>query len=215
MITNWNSVAWIFDYFSAYSVIYIQEATLDDWEKIITLLNEKDSLVFERSRHDEFEPYKTTNQIDREFIFQSFSNHSETDDCAEAHFNLNGLEIRCFFEFKDQIELSFKSGFVKSMDDYKNVEELMVKLSTLLNRMVTLAYDGQAIFPLIKVDVTRGIIEVVDEKKYDNRYYSLKYRIHSLYSTFLRILFPEKHRIMLDKIHEDAYLSKKIKDNEW
>jgi len=215
MITNWNSVAWIFDYFSAYSVIYIQEATLDDWEKVITLLNEKDSLVFEIYRHDDFKPHRTTNQIDREFIFQSFSNPLGRDSRIDAHFNLNGLRINCLFHLNDQIELYFKSGSVKSMDDYKNVEELMVKISTLLNRMVTLAYEGEAIFPLIKVDVTRGIIEVVDEKKYDNRYYSLKYRIHSLYSTFLRILFPEKHRIMWDKIHEDMYLSKKIKDNEW
>ena len=44
------------------------------------------------------------------------------------------------------------------------MEELMIKLSTLLNRMVTLAYDGEAIYPLIKVDATRGIIEAVDEK---------------------------------------------------
>ena len=215
MITNWDNIAWIFDYFSSHSVIYIQEATLDDWEKVITLLNEKDSLVFEISRHDEFEPYKTTNQIDRESIIQSFINPSERDDYTEAHFNLNGLEIHCFFEFKDQIELSCQTGSVKSIDDYKTVEELMMKLSTLLNRMVTLAYDGQAVFPLIKVDVTRGIIEAVDEKKYDNRYYSLKYRMHFLYSTFLEIFFPKKHRIMWDKIHEDAYLSKKIKDNEW
>ncbi len=215
MITNWNNIAWAFDDFSAHSVIYIQEATLDDWEKVITLLNENDSLVFEICRHDEFKPYKTTNQIEREFIIQSFSNHSETDDYAKAHFNLNGLEINCLLQSNDQIEFYFKSSHVKSMDDYKNVEELMVKLSTLLNRMITLAYEGEAIFPLIKVDVTRGIIEAVDKKKYDNRYYSLKYRMHSLYSTFLRIFFPEKHRIMWDKIHEDAYLSKKIKDNEW
>jgi hypothetical protein len=215
MITNWDSVAWIFDYFSAYCVIYIQEATLDDWEKVITFLNENDSLVFELYNYEDLDPYKTTNQIDREFIFQSFSNHSETDDYAEAHFNLNGLEINCFFEFKDQIELSFQAGSVKSIDDYKTVEALMIKLSTLLNRMVTLAYEGGVIFPLIKVDITRGMIEVVDEKKYENRFYTLKYRIESLYSRFLQIFFPEKNRIMWVKIHEDDHLPKKIKDNEW
>jgi len=215
MITNWNSIAWAFDDFSAHSVIYIQEATLDDWEKVITFLNENDSLVFEVYNYEDLDPYKTTHQIDREFIFQSFSNHSETDDYAEAHFSLNGLEINCFFEFKDQIELSFQAGSVKSIDDYKTVEALMIKLSTLLNRMVTLAYEGGVVFPLIKVDVTRGIIEVVDEKKYENRFYSLKYRILSLQSKFLEIFFPKKNRIMWDKIHEDDYLPKKIKDNAW
>jgi len=215
MITNWDSVAWAFDDFSIDSVIYIQEATLDDWEKVITFLNENDSLVFEVYNYEDFDPYKTTNQIDREFIFQSFSNHSETDDNANAHFSLNRLEINCFFEFKDQIELCFQAGSVKSIDDYKTVEALMIKLSTLLNRMVTLAYEGGVVFPLIKVDVTRGIIEVVDEKKYENRFYSLKYRILSLQSKFLEIFFPEKNRIMWVKIHEDDYLPKKIKDNAW
>jgi len=215
MITNWDNIAWIFDYFSSHSVIYIQEATLDDWEKVITFLNENDSLVFEVYNYEDFDPYKTTNQIDREFIFQSFSNHSETDDNANAHFSLNRLEINCFFEFKDQIELCFQAGSVKSIDDYKTVEALMIKLSTLLNRMVTLAYEGGVVFPLIKVDITRGIIEVVDEKKYENRFYSLKYRIESFYLIFLGRFFPEKFRTMLDKAHEDDHLPKKIKDNEW
>lgn len=215
MITNWDNIAWAFDDVSSYSVIYIQEATLDDWEKVITFLNEKDSLVFELYRHNEFKPYRTTNQIDREFIFQSFINHSETDDYAEAHFNLNGLKIRCFSGSKDQIELNCQTGSIKSIDDYKTMEELMIKLSTLLNRMVTLAYDGEAIYPLIKVDATKGIIEAVDEKKYDNRYYSLKYRMHSLYSRFLELFFPEKYIILQSKIDKDVYLPKKIKDNEW
>lgn len=215
MITNWDSVAWIFNDIGICCVIYIQEATLDDLEKVITFLNENDSLVFDVYNYEDLDPYKTTNQIDREFIFHSFSNHSETDDYAEIHFNLNGLEIHCFFELKDQIELSFKSNSVKSIDDYKKVEELMIKLSTLLNKMVTLAYEGEAVFPLIKVDVTRGIIEVVDEKKYLNRFYTLKYQLLSLYSKFLDIFFPKKNRIMWDKIHEDDYLPKKIKDNVW
>lgn len=215
MITNWDNIAWIFHGCHSVSVIYIQEATLDDWNKMITFLNENESLVFEICRHDELKPYKTTNQIDRESIIQSFINPSERDDYKDAHFDLNGLRVNCIFLLKDQIEFHFNTAHVKSMDDYKNVEELMVKLSTLFNKQVTLAEEGEVVFPLIKVDVTRGIIEAVDEKKYDNRYYSLKHRMHFLYSTFLEIFFPKKHRIMWDKIHEDAYLSKKIKDNEW
>ena len=215
MITNWDNIAWIFAGLQSFSVIYVQEATLDDWNKMITFLNENDSLVFKMYGCDDDEPYKITNQIDREFIMQSFSNSSEKDDYADAHFDLNGLKINCYFELKDQIELSFKSTCVKSIEDYKKVEELMVKISTLFDKQITLAEDGEAVFPLIKVDVTRGIIEAIDEKKYENRYYSLKYRIQSLYSMFLEILFPERNRIMREKEDEDVYLSKKIKDNEW
>jgi len=215
MITNWDRIAWVFDNFTEYCVIYIQEATLDDWEKVITFLNENDSLVFDVFNSEDLDPHKTTHLIDREFIFHSFSNHSETVDYAEAHFNLNGLEIDCLFEFKDQIELGFQAGSVKSIDDYKTVEALMIKLSTLLNRMVTLGYEGGAVFPLIKVDVTREIIEVVDEKKYENRFYTLKYQILSLYSRFLEIFFHEKNSIMWVKIHEYDHLPKKIKDNAW
>lgn len=215
MITNWDNIAWIFAGLQSFSVIYVQEATLDDWNKMITFLNENDSLVFKMYGCDDFEPYKITNQIDREFIMQLFSNSSEKDDYADAHFDLNGLEIKCYFELKDQIELSFQSTCIKSIEDYKKVEELMVKISTLFDKQITLAEDGEAIFPLIKVDVTRGIIEAIDEKKYENRYYSLKYRIQSLYSMFLEIFFPERNRIMQNKEIEDVYQSKKIKENEW
>jgi len=215
MITNWGNIAWIFKGIESFHAIYIQEATLDDWDKMITFLNEYDSLVFKLFDCENFDPYKITNQIDREFIIQSFSNPSEEDDFGDAHFDLNGLKINCYFQLKDQIELHFKTDDVNSIDDYKKVEELMVKLSTLFDKQVTLAEEGEAIFPLIKVDVTRGIIEAVDEKKYKNRYYTLKYRIEDLYLSFLLKFSPKKHRIMLDMRHENASLSKKIKDNEW
>jgi len=193
MITNWDRGAWMFDCYGSCCVIYIQKATLDDWEKVITFLNENDSLVFEVYNYEDFDPCKTANQIDREFVFQWLNNPPEIDEYyGEVHLNLNGLEFEFFFELKDQMELRLQAGSVKSINDYKIVESLMMKLSTLLNRMVLMAYEGEVEFPLIKVDVRRGMIKVIDKKQYENRFETLRYRIKSFYFRFLQRFFRKK-----------------------
>ena len=214
MKTNWDNIAWIFNDIS-FCVIYVQEATLDNWSKIITFLNENYSLVFNKYENEDFEPSEVTDRIVKETVFQFFNDTYENDYCIDASIDMNGLEIKVDFSLKDQIELYSNSDNIKSIDDYKKVEELMIILSKMFDKQVTLSDDGEAEFPLIKVDVTRGIIEAIDKEKYENRFYLLKYRIQDLYSKFLEIFFPKKHRMLWDNIHDDCYLSKKIKDNAW
>jgi hypothetical protein len=215
METNWDNIAWMFSPYHGYKQIFLQEATLADWTKLINFLNENYRVVFSKYKSGEIDTYEITNQIDREIVFQWLNDSTGKNGYGDAAINLNGLEINCYFEFKDQIQLSFDSTDVKSIVDYKKVEELMVKLGTLFDKQVTLAEEGEPEFPLIKVDVTREIIEVVDKKKYDNRYNSLKYRIEYLHLRFLRIFSPKKYKIMMDKRDDDDDLPKKIQDNAW
>jgi len=158
MKRNWKDIKWIFEPNGALRDIYVQEVSLNDWEKLIDLINEKYKVN-----------YGKINQINKEYVIEYLTDEIGEIEGKSASIFLGEIRLNCHFFLKDQIEFDIDPKEVNSIEDFELIENFMVDVSKSIDNQISLTDENDPKFPLIKIDSNRGINKVLTEaevKKY-------------------------------------------------
>ena len=213
MTATWNNIAWIFEYNGSLRDIYVQDISLDDWRKLIDFLNDTYKLKYGITGEE-----KDSKQIDKDYIIRYLTDNSGEMESKSVTIDLDGVNINCHFFLPDQIEFDIDPREIKSIEDYKKIEGFMISVSDALSNQVTLTGDNEIKYPLIKIDVTKGINKALtkDEMKVIfNRTNSLKKQIEVAKTGLLMKLFPRKFEERILKSANKPYESTKKNNNVW
>lgn len=153
MTRNWNDIRWIFVPDGSLRDIYVQNVTLSDWEKLIDFLNLNYDLKFGDDDN---------NQIDREYVIDYLRDETRKMENKALKIYLNGISIHCHF-FLSEIEFDIDPKEIKSIQDFESIEKFMISVSRVLSRQVTLTGESSPEFPLIKIDITKGINKITNQ----------------------------------------------------
>jgi len=213
MTATWDNIAWIFKYDGSLRDIYVQDISLDDWRKLIDFLNDTYKLKFGITGKE-----KDSKQIDKDYMIRYLIDNSGEMESKSVTIDLEGVNINCHFFLPDQIEFDIDPREIKSIGDYKKVEGFMISVSDTLKNQVTLTGDNEIKYPLIKIDVTKGINKALtnDEMKaIINRTNSLKNQIEVAMTGLIMKLFPRKFEEKVLKSANKPYKSTKKNNNVW
>jgi hypothetical protein len=210
---NWDDIKWIFELDGTLRDIYIQEVSIIDWEKLIDLLNKRYSLKYFLS---DDENYQT--EIDKENVIKSLNDETGNFDIQMASIQIGEIQINCHFFLPDQIEFDLDPKEISSIEDCNKVMEYMEDISQTLSTQVTLTGENSPKFPLIKIDMTKGIRKILTEdeanKFLGDTSFSKKYQV--MLNTKLKMrYFTKKFKEQLLKSASNPYKSTKKNENIW
>ena len=157
-LRNWKDIGWIFEKDGALRDIYVQNATISDWKKVIDLLNSDYKLTFGVYEDN------LTNKIDFRYVKTMFAEETGELETKSATINLDGIVVKCYFFLIDQIEFDINPSEIHSELELKEVINFMKTISTELGKQITLCEENQPEFPLIKIDSKNGIEKILTEK---------------------------------------------------
>ena len=209
MTETWENISWIFEPDGAWRDIYVQDITIDDWEKLIDFLNANFTLSFNGN---------CPNQIDKDYIVRYLNDKSGKLESRTLIIKLNRVSLFCHFFLPDQIEFDLDPQNIESYNDFKKVEEFMLSVSTVLKSQVTLTFENDIKYPLIKIDVINGINKVLTQQEFKaiiKNSYLLKDCIRHLETGLIMRLFPKKYKNRILKSATETYRSTKKSDNAW
>ena len=211
-LRNWNNIEWIFEKDGALRDIYVQNATISDWEKTVDLLNSEYKLTF-----GVYE-YNLTDKIDFGYVKTMFADETGELETKSATIDLSGIVVKCFFFLENQIEFDINPTEIKTESDFNKITDFMKSISSKLEKQITLCGENQPEFPLIKIDTKNGIEKILTEKeteilwKKSDQNFS---RFTKLKSKIIMKYFP---KIFEKKIMESAnseYKSTPKEKNVW
>lgn len=213
MKQNWNDVKWIFEPDGALRDIYVQEVSINDWEKLIDYLNENFQLNYDISDDQE-----SQEQIDKEYTIKYLQDESGEKESKSVSIDLGGIIANCHFFLPDQIEFDLDPKEIKSSKDFEKVESFMKSISKTLKNQVTLTGENNIEFPLIKVDLTKDIVKVLTENE-AREFYKTKNKLTKQYrllrTKFMMKFSREKFEERLLKSANESYESTKKSKNVW
>lgn len=154
MKRDWNEIKWIFEPDGSLRDIYIQDISLNEWEKLIDCLNDNFSLT-----------YANKDKIDKGNVLKYLRSKSGELESRLVSINLEGLKINCHLFLAQQIEFDLDPKEIKSIGDFELIEHFMVCISDALQQQVTLTGESTPQFPLFKVDSKNGINKILTEKE--------------------------------------------------
>jgi len=210
-VNNWNNIKWIFEPDGSLRDIYVQEVSISDWGKIIDLLNENYDLKYHPSDKNE-------NQIDKKSVIKYLADKTGEMDLRTVSVDLNGIIVNCHFFLPDQIEFDIDPKEITSTDDAEKVIEFMKSISELLQTQVTLTAENDIEFPLIKVDLVKGIEKALTEQEARKLYRKenkLTNKIGRLKTEIRMKLFPDKFKQKLLESANETYKSTEKSKNVW
>ena len=155
---NWKDIEWIFEKDGALRDIYVQNATISDWKKVVDLLNSQYKLTFGVYEDN------LTDKIDFEYVKTIFADKTGELETKSATIDLDGIVVKCYFFLIDQIEFDINPSEIHSELELKKVTDFMKIMSTELGKQITLCGENQPEFPLIKIDSKNGIEKILTEK---------------------------------------------------
>lgn len=155
---NWKNIEWIFEKDGALRDIYVQNATISDWKKVINLLNSDYKLTFGVNED------KLTNKIDFRYVKTMFADETGELETKSATINLNGIVVKCYFFLENQIEFDINPAEISSELELNTIMAFMKSISSKLGKQITLCGENQPEFPLIKIDSKNGIEKILTEK---------------------------------------------------
>lgn len=213
MKRNWNDIKWIFEPDGSLVDIYVQEVSIDDWGKLIDLLNRKYSL-----RVGSSEGEKNPNKIDKKYVIKYLTDESGEMESTSVMIELNKVGLNCHFFLPDQIEFDIDPKEVRSIEDFQQIEHFMEEISKSIENQVTLSSENSPEFPLVKIDYNKGINKVLTEKEAQNYWGNpnpIKSRIGFLKTKLQIKLFPERFIEKVMKSANETYKSTKKNENVW
>jgi hypothetical protein len=154
MKRNWKDIKWIFEPDSALRDIYVQEVSVDDWKKILDLINEKYKVI-----------YGETNQINKNYVIEYLTDETGEIESKSASIFLGEIRLNCYFFLKDQIEFDLDPKEVNSIEDFELIENFMVDVSKSIDNQISLTDEDNTKFPLVKIDSNRGINKILTESE--------------------------------------------------
>ena len=211
-MTDWKDIEWIFKKDGALTDIYVQNATLSDWEKVVDLLNSEYKLTFGVYEDN------LTDKIDFRYVKTMFADETGELETKSATIDLSGIVVKCFFFLENQIEFDINPTEIKTESDFNKITDFMKSISSKLEKQITLCGENQPEFPLIKIDPKNGIEKILTEKEAENLWKKSDQnfsRFTKLKSKIIMKYFP---KIFEKKIMESAnseYKSTPKEKNVW
>lgn len=156
---NWKDIEWIFEKDGALRDIYVQNATILDWKKVVDLLNSDYKLTFGVYEDN------LTDKLDFGYVKTMFADETGELETKSATIDLDGIVVKCYFFLIDQIEFDINPSEIHSELELKKVTDFMKTISAELEKQVTLCGENQPEFPLIKIDTKNEIEKILTEKE--------------------------------------------------
>lgn len=97
MNRNWKDIKWIFEPDGSLIDIYVQEISLNDWRKVINLINEKYEVK-----------YDGTKRIDEQYTIEYLTDATGEMESKSATIHLGEIQVNCHFFLDDQIEFDIE-----------------------------------------------------------------------------------------------------------
>lgn len=213
MKRNWNEIKWIFEPDGSLRDIYVQNVSIEDWGKLIDLLNSKYIVRFGVNGED-----TNPNQIDKEYVIEYLHDESGKMESKSVSIDIDHITMNCHFFMPDQIEFDIDPTEINSIEDFEKIENFMVEVSKLLENQVTLTAENSPKFPLIKIDFNNQINRVLTEKEaqeYWNKHRSNQSETEIIKTKLEEKLSSNKFKEKLLKSASEPYRSTKKNENIW
>lgn len=213
MKRNWNEIKWIFEPDGSLRDIYVQNVSIEDWGKLIDLLNSKYIVRFGVNGED-----TNPNQIDKEYVIEYLQDESGKMESKSVSIDIDHITMNCHFFMPDQIEFDIDPTEINSIEDFEKIENFMVEVSKLLENQVTLTAENSPKFPLIKIDFNNQINRVLTEKEaqeYWNKHRSNQSETEIIKTKLEEKLSSNKFKEKLLKSASEPYRSTKKNENIW
>ncbi len=209
---NWKDIEWIFEKDGALRDIYVQNATISDWKKVVNLLNSDYKLTFGACEDN------LTNKIDFEYVKTMFADETGELERKSATIDLNGIIVKCYFFLEDQIEFDLWPEDIKTENELNFVLNFLSSLSSKLKKEVTLCGENQPEFPLIKIDSKNGIEKILTEKDAENLWKKSDQNVNRFTKLKSKIIMKFFPKLFEKKVLESAnreYKSTPKEKNVW
>lgn len=211
-LRNWKDIEWIFEKDGALRDIYVQNATISDWKKVVNLLNSDYKLTFGACEDN------LTNKIEFEYVKTMFADETGELERKFATIDLNGIIVKCYFFLEDQIEFDLWPEDIKTENELNFVLIFLSSLSSILKKEVTLSGENQPEFPLIKIDTKNGIEKILTEKDAENLWKKSDQNVNIFTMLKSKIIMKFFPKLFEKKVLESAnreYKSTPKEKNVW
>ena len=209
---NWKNIEWIFEEDGALRDIYVQNATISDWQNVVDLLNSEYKLTFGIWGDN------LTDKIDFEVVKIMFADETGELEIKSATIDLNGIIIKCYFFLENQIEFDINPAEIKTELEFNKISNFMRSISLKLEKQIILCGENQPVFPLIKIDTKNGVEKILSEKEAENLWKKLDKNI-SLYvklkSNIIMKYFPKLFERRILESGNKEYKATPIEKNAW
>lgn len=213
MKRNWNDIKWIFEPDGALRDIYIQEVSLNDWQKVIELINKKYKV-----NYGDTGEYIDTNQINIDYVIEYLTDETGELKSKSASISLGNIRLNCHFFLENQIEFDIDPKEVNSIEDFELIENFMLEISKSIDNQITLTDENNPKFPLIKIDTNRGINIILTEnevKEYWENPNSFISKMKLIMTKLEMKLTPNRFKEKILKSASEPYQSTKKDENVW
>ena len=207
-----KDIEWIFEKDGALRDIYVQNATISDWKKVVNLLNSEYELTFGVYEDN------LIHEIDFGYVKTMFADETGELETKSATVDLNGIVVKCYFFLENQIEFDINPTEIKTESDFNKITDFMKSISTKLEKQITLCGENQPEFPLIKIDTKNGIEKILTEKETENLWKKSDQNVSGFTKLKSKIIMKYFPKIFEKKIMESAnseYKSTPKEKNVW
>ena len=207
MKRNWKDIKWIFEPDGSLIDLYVQEVSLDDWTNVIHLINQKYKVK-----------YGDTNQIDTKYTIDYLTDETGEMESKSASINLDKIQVNCHFFLGDQIEFDLDPKEINSIEDFELVEKFMLEISKSVDNQITLTYENDTKFPLIKIDSNREVNKILTEeeaKEYWENPHDFISKMKLVKTKLEMKLTPNRFKEKIMKCANEPYESTKKDENVW
>ncbi|MFI0430615.1 hypothetical protein [Mariniflexile sp. HMF6888] len=211
-LRNWKNIEWIFEKDGALRDIYVQNATISDWEKVVDLLNSEYKLTFGIYEDN------LTDKIDIGYVKTMFADETGELETKSATIDLSGIVVKCFFFLENQIEFDINPTEIKTESEFIKITDFMKSISLKLEKQITLCGENQPELPLIKIDTKNGIEKVLTEKEAENLWKKSDQnvsRFTKLKSNIIMKYFPKIFEKRIMESGNGEYKSTPKEKNVW
>ena len=205
---NWENINWIFKPDGSLRDIYIQNTSIEDWGKLIDLLNSKYKLK-----------YFSESKINKEDVLKYLKDETGEMECRTVFIEIENIKINCHFFLIEQIEFDIEPNEIKTKLDFEKVLSFMSLISSTLKKQITLTGENEANFPLVKINSEENIFKIITEKEIEKYYIKNNSKIKNLVNvlkfSFLMRFFPRfmKNRIL--RSAKEPIKATKLDENLW
>ena len=205
---NWENINWIFESDGSLRDIYIQNTSIEDWAKLIDLLNSDYKVT-----------YFLENKINKKEVFKYFEDETGHAESSTISINVENIKISCHYFFVEQIEFDIAPSQIKTKSDFEKILSFMTKISLTLGKQVTLTGENQANYPFIKINVIENIFKIITETEITEYYKLNNSKIRNLFSSlkfrFLMFFFPKYTENKMLKSANEIAKATKLEENLW
>jgi len=207
MKRDWNNIKWIFEPDGALRDIYVQEVSLRDWKNLTDLINEKYTVIYEGEK-----------KIAKQDVIEYLTDKTGEVECKTVSIELEKIQLNCHFFLEDEIEFDIDPKQINSLEDFELVEKFMIDLSKSLDNQITLTYENDSKFPLVKIDVNRGVNRILTEEEVKEYWGDPNSFINKMKSFKIKAemkLTPNRFKEKLLKSANEVHKSTKKDENVW